>query len=392
MSFRILSLDGGGIRGVITARILQQVEQEIINQGKGESLKDYFDLIAGTSTGSILAAGIILGKKSDELINLYLHQGKEIFPKKNQWEKLTGQITSAFGLLSKPKYTHDGLIKILQKPEILGNTRIKDIQKPMLLILAYDTLYRNTTFFTNFHPDFPHRWYDDCYLWQICTASASAPTFFPPHELKPVDTETIGNWEFPHVDGGISANTPALAAIALINRINRSSLVSEEIKREYKLDKVKLEDISILSIGTGQTTKPYSYEQIRNWKGLDWINNIPSMFIDPNAEVTNTICRELMGGFESKTYLRLQFDLNKKFEAKPEETYKDSRILLNEKKRVNEFTGKKVSESIDDASEEFIQQLIDTTVAFIEKGHSYENRNDKGPPVKEAIKDFIKHN
>lgn len=88
MSFKILSLDGGGIRGVITARILQEVERQI-QQQQGKSLHEYFDLIAGTSTGSILTAGIAAKKNSSELVQLYQEQGKQIFPieRKERYKK-----------------------------------------------------------------------------------------------------------------------------------------------------------------------------------------------------------------------------------------------------------------------------------------------------------------
>ena len=75
MTFRILCLDGGGIRGVMPALILQEIEQQL-----GSPLKNHFDLIAGTSTGSILAVGIALGKSPEELLNLYLEKGLQIFP------------------------------------------------------------------------------------------------------------------------------------------------------------------------------------------------------------------------------------------------------------------------------------------------------------------------
>ncbi len=78
MTFKILSLDGGGIRGVISARILMEVEKQIREQ-KNQSLAEYFDLIAGTSTGSILAAGIALGYTASELLNIYRQEGERIF-------------------------------------------------------------------------------------------------------------------------------------------------------------------------------------------------------------------------------------------------------------------------------------------------------------------------
>ncbi|MEA5624421.1 patatin-like phospholipase family protein [Nostoc sp. UHCC 0251] len=391
MSFKILALDGGGIRGVVAARILQQVEQEIRNQGKGNFLHEYFDLIAGTSTGSILAGGIAVGKESNELIKLYQDRGKDIFPldRKERYKNFPPLIKSIIDVFSTSKYSHNGIINVLK--DAYKSTKIKDIEKPILLILAYDTLYRNTTFFTNCHPDLGDRWYDDCYLWEICTASASAPTFFPPYKLEPVDKEKFGDWEFPHIDGGVSANNPALAALSLVMRISQSS-VSPTIKQKYKLDNLRLEDISILSIGTGQTGEPYQYKQISKWRGLDWVQNLTNIFMEPTSEIDSTICRQIMGGYDSKRYLRLQFNLNETFKPKPKETYKDPRIVLAPEDRKNQFTGKKVTEEIDNTNPEIIEQLINTTSAFIAKGLTYYTRDDSGSPIKEAIASFIKVN
>ncbi|MHC5594529.1 MAG: patatin-like phospholipase family protein [Nostoc sp.] len=391
MSFRILALDGGGIRGIIAARILQQVEQEIRNQGKGNFLHEYFDLVAGTSTGSMLTGGIAIGNESDELIKMYLDRGKDIFPtdRKDRYKNFPPIIKSILDVLSPPKYSHDGITTVLK--DAYKSTRMKDIEKPIILILAYDTLYRNTTFFTNCHPDIGDRWYDDCYLWEICTASASAPTFFPPYKLEPVDKEKFGDWEFPHIDGGVSANNPSLAALSLVMRISQSS-VSPAIKQKYKLENLRLEDISILSIGTGQTGEPCQYQQISKWRGFDWAKNLTNIFMEPTSEIATTICRQIMGGYDSKRYLRLQFDLNETFKPKPKETYKDPRIVLPPEDRKNRFTGEKVNQEIDNTNSEILQQLIDTTSVFIDNGHTYYTRDDSGPLVKKAIASFVSDN
>jgi uncharacterized protein len=391
MSFKILALDGGGIRGVVAARILQEVEQQIRNQGKGEFLHEYFDLIAGTSTGSILTGGIAVGNTSDQLIKMYQNRGKDIFPtaRKERYKNFPSFIKSILDVFSESRYSHDGIISVLK--DAYKSTRIKDIEKPIILILAYDTLYRNTTFFTNCHPDLGDRWYDDCYLWEICTASASAPTFFPPYKLEPVDKEKFGDWEFPHIDGGVSANNPSLAALSLVMRVSQSS-VDPIIKQKYKLNNLRLEDISILSIGTGQTGEPYQYKQISNWRGLDWVKNLTNIFMEPTSEIGSTICRQIMGGYESKRYLRLQFDLNETFKPKPQETYKDPRIVLPPEDRKNKFTNQKISEEIDNANFEIVQQLIDTTSAFIDRGLTYYTRDDSGSPIKKAIASFIREN
>lgn len=390
MSFKILSLDGGGIRGVITARILQEVERQI-QELKGQSLHEYFDLIAGTSTGSILTAGIAVGRNSAELVQLYQEQGQQIFPlkQKERYRKFPSFIQSLLEAFSPPKYSHQGLVDVLTN--VLGYKRIQDIENPIILILAYDTLYRNTTFFTNCHPDVGPRWYDECYLWQLCTASAAAPTFFPPYKLEPVNKEKFGHWVFPHIDGGVGANNPALAALSLVMKLSQSS-ISTEIKHKYHLEGVNLEDIAILSIGTGQSGEPFVFEQVQSWRGINWAQHLVDIFMEPTSEVSNTICRQIMGGNNSQRYLRLQFDLNEKFQAKEEETYRDTRTLLKREERINRFTQNPLSEEMDDARTRTLSQFIDAASRYIEEGFTYYTRNGCGPKVKDAIAAFIMSN
>jgi uncharacterized protein len=385
MSFKILSLDGGGMRGIISARILQEVERQL-QEKTGKSLSEYFDMIAGTSTGSILTSGIATSKSSQQLINLYKTRGKIIFPP----SLLPPFLQGISDLFWPSKYTHEGLIKVLKAE--LGSIKISEIKRPIILILAYDLLYRNTTFFTNCHPDQGHRWYDDTPLWEICVSSSSAPTYFPPYQLKVYNTQKFGNWSFPHIDGGVSANNPSLAAISLVLRISQNPNVPLEIKQEYKLDNLKLDDISVLSISTGRSGEPYLYEAAKEWKPLDWAQKVVDVFMEPTAEIATTISRQLLGGYSSKRYLRLEFELNERFQAKENETYKDTRELVAKDQRINRFTQKRLCEAIDDASNEYINDALEAATAYIATGRTYYTRNDYGPLVKDAIADFLANN
>jgi patatin-like phospholipase/acyl hydrolase len=393
MSFRILSLDGGGIRGVISAKILEEVERQI-REIKGQSLDQYFDMVAGTSTGSILTAGIASKKTAKQLIEIYQKTGEVIFPYKKS--KFPGILQSLISMVSPPKYTHEGLIKCLRSE--LGEVKIKEIESPIILIPAYDMQYRNTTFFTNCHPDVGDRWYDDTPLWEICVCSSSAPTYFPAYELRPYNTEKFGNWSFPHIDGGVSANNPALAAISQVIKISQSKSVAPEVKQKYKLDNLTLDDISVLSIGTGQTGEPFEYQDLKNWKTLDLMSHVVDVFMEPTSEIASTICRQIIGGFESSRYLRLQFDLNERFKPKTNETYKDTRELVKAENRTNRFlkdekgNNVKVSEQIDDARKEIIDQLIGAAEGFIKEGCTYYTRDNCGPKVTNAIASFINSN
>jgi patatin-like phospholipase/acyl hydrolase len=109
VTFRILSFDGGGIRGVMSAAMLRVVEQQI-----GKPLNQYFDLIAGTSTGSILAAAVATGLKSQEIIDLYKQNGQRIFPYTSLCSRQRLGLVWQYGV-SAPKYSDEGLNKVLQE-------------------------------------------------------------------------------------------------------------------------------------------------------------------------------------------------------------------------------------------------------------------------------------
>jgi uncharacterized protein len=397
MSFKILCLDGGGIRGLIAARILQELEEQI-----QQPLSEYFDLIAGTSTGSILAGGLAYGLTAKQLVEIYQNDGLNIFPYnsykspkrlsyilkyksevardsiKNIWKEISQppykpspkrlhELLSVFE--RAPKFTHEGLISVLKK--YFGDTKIQEITKTKLLIFAYDTFYRNTTFFTNSHPE-KHRWYDDMELWKICTSSSSAPTFFPPYNFKWNDAN--GNeWQFPHVDGGVSANNPSLAALI----------------HAMSVEKQKIEDISLVSIGTGRTTEPFDYDDVRSWGLLDWAGQIPGIFMGAQLQITGGLSQQILESVNPHHFLRLQFELNQRLGVR--KSPDNPREILPKEMQVNKYTGKKVSESIDDASKKNLDQMLEMTEAFL-NSNDYKEVDGKSLSVKESIARFVAAN
>jgi len=393
-TFKILSLDGGGIRGVLSARLLQEVET-ILKKEKNQKLHEYFDLVAGTSTGSILAAGITCQMNAEEMINVYKNEGKNIFLKSVSWQRKWRKLSQLIGnncLYPHTTRDNQGLANVLEK--VLSETHIgkklgrsptmadikQEIEKnttlPFLLILAYDVLSRNTTWFTC---DDEKEWYYDNKLSEICTASSSAPTFFPPYKLH------YGEGILPHIDGGVSANNPELAAI--------SHALSMKIKDKPN---PKIDQIAVLSIGTGRTTRPYTYDQINKWGALEWIKNIPNIFLDPSAGNSLFIAQLLFKGICNENHLRLDFDLNERFESdtqggkvrklleKPYNKY--IRQRNQEEKTVSEET---VSEEIDNPDN--CDQLIDAAECYLKHGKilNYPKQDDK-VPVRDAIQKFIK--
>lgn len=181
-TYKILALDGGGFRGVMTAQILVAVEEEI-KKKYSCALHEYFDLVTGTSTGSILATGIALGKSATDMLKLYKDNGDRIFPR---WQRIRrrfrGLLTSA-GLYNSKK----GLGPVLKdKFGQLAINRLSDEipDAPVLLIPAYNLTERYTTWFCSNNPKNSPSWFDEIPIWQICTCSSSAPTFFPPFHLS----------------------------------------------------------------------------------------------------------------------------------------------------------------------------------------------------------------
>lgn len=284
MPFRILSLDGGGIRGIIAAVILSEVEK-IINV----PLNRYFDLIAGTSTGSILAAAIATGKSSQEIIQLYRKKGKSIFPYTNILSPQRLSLLAQYGL-SAPKYSDKGLIDALQTE--FGNTKLGDINSPKLLITAYDTIDRQFIVFKNWQKNKP--WINSP-LWEVCVCSSSAPTFFPAHLLT-TETKT-----YSLVDGGIGANNPSACAVAEALRLEKP-----------------LRDIAVISIGTGNATQPIPYAKVRDWGLVQWIweGRLIEIIMSASAEVNDYITQQVMTTPEMEneatpSYFRLQPKITK---------------------------------------------------------------------------------
>lgn len=296
MTFRILSLDGGGMRGIMTSRMLQKVEEKL-----GSPLKDHFDLIAGTSTGSIVAAALCIGKSAQEISDIYLEDGLQIFPYKDLVSTKRLPLILKYGL-SAPKFSDEGVSSVLKKH--FGDTKLADltpnpeegIKSTKFLAPAYDTISRNPVIFKSWTH---HRWYAQVPIWEVCVSSASAPTYFPAHQIQ------HDGQEYSLIDGGVCANNPASCALA-----EGIKLLREET-RESVGDVIN--QIKILSIGTGDPATPIPWEQVRGWGLVQWGLRIADVFMDAPPDIHRYVTQQIMGGNESELeqrFLRLQFPLD----------------------------------------------------------------------------------
>jgi uncharacterized protein len=191
--FNILSISGGGIRGIVAASVIQRLQSDV------KFLQD-IDLFSGTSTGSIIAAALASGKFSTvEIVELYRDIGPQVF-KVNTLD----QIKSIFGLY-KAKYSSDGLEKVMAK--VFGDMKMKDL-KHRVLIPAIDIGGKNRPFRAKYFDNFKDSYDLDLKVADVVVASCSGPTYFP---AKKISTP-FGDRYF--CDGGVVCNHSAVAAIA----------------------------------------------------------------------------------------------------------------------------------------------------------------------------------
>ncbi|MEW5831687.1 MAG: CBASS cGAMP-activated phospholipase [Campylobacterota bacterium] len=271
--FRILCLDGGGIRGLYSAQLLKRIQDDC-----GVNFYNDFDLIVGTSTGSILAGSIVKKIAIDKVISLYEYEGKNIF--KKRWLSRIG----LFGSRYNPNPLKEQLKTIFE------NTVFGDIEKPLLICATDIGNSTQFVFKTTFNGQNDSNGNTKelvrdkkIALYDAILASSSAPIFFPPHK--------IGNHLL--ADGGLWANSPVLVALA-------------EAKKIFK---VEPQDVSIVSIGTGVEENDYHINTkfwgfLTGWKREKLI----SMILNLQTKTNNSLLQFLM---PKENILRLTYTSDK---------------------------------------------------------------------------------
>lgn len=272
---RILTLDGGGIRGLVSAIWLEALEARLHAAGKGP-LHAHFDLIAGSSTGALIAMGLAIGMPAKDITALYESFGDEVFP--GAAERLWSRVTRSFSQgLSAPRYSHKGIERVLKR--VFGE-RTLGSASPRAMAIAYDTVTRNPLFLKSYKPE-----HADIPLWEVCRAATAAPAYFPAH------LATIERRRRALIDGGVVANNPTACAIAEAVRLN---------------DDASLRGIVLLSVGTGQTTRPISEREATSWGPLEWAIPIIDVLFDGSADSVDYIATQLLG---EGHYFRMQAPL-----------------------------------------------------------------------------------
>ena len=262
---RVLAIDGGGIRGLIPAIVLTELERRA-----GRRIFELFDLIAGTSTGGILACALCAPEPlpASEVVKLYEEEGPEIFDR-----SLFKRIKSADGLLDE-KYDDAALDRALER--FLGHKRLSE-SRPDLIVPVYDTALPGPYFFKTSKArenaaehDFP--------LSVVARATSAAPTYFEPVEASGRSM----------VDGGVFAANPAMCGLAEV------------------LGTVAPRDVVLLSLGTGERTHRREFDEIKDWGVAKWARPILDVVFDGASDTVDFQLRSVLG---DERYLRLQTEL-----------------------------------------------------------------------------------
>jgi uncharacterized protein len=271
---KILAVDGGGIRGIVPAAVLAEVERRT-----GRRIHELFDLIAGTSTGGILACaltrpaddGVSARFTAEELIDLYVSEGPRIFHR-----DLLKRITSIEGWIDE-RYDDAGLDAALKR--YLGDARLKDALTPVM-VTAYDLVGRFAFFFRSARAAVDPAY--DYAMWEVARATSAAPTYFEPAQV----TDAAGEHTYTLVDGGVFAVNPAMCAYADLAPHGPVELVA--------------------SLGTGSHTRPIPFEKARGWGQLEWARPIIDVVFDGAADTVDFQTSVLV---PSGGYVRLQTEL-----------------------------------------------------------------------------------
>jgi len=284
---KIMSIDGGGIRGLIPAIVLSEIERRT-----GKYIAEMFDIIAGTSTGGILSLGMVKANEegkpkyyASELAKIYKDRGDEIFST-TFWKRMN--------TLSDEKYPATGIEKILDEyfgDDWLGDTVKKsNSEEPVdLLITAYELARRDTWFFKSRNAgrgDYNFK------LKDIARCTSAAPTYFEPAKVQSED-----GTDYFMVDGGVYANNPAMCAYI-------------EGQKNYGPDN----DFLLVSIGTGDIFRPINYEDAKDWGALGWVKPIIDMMFDGTDNVIHNQLNILFSNKPSPSrYFRFQREIQNEF-------------------------------------------------------------------------------
>ncbi len=278
--FKVLAVDGGGIRGIIPALVLAEIELRT-----KRAICDMFDLVAGTSTGGIIALGVVkpgangkIDKSAADIVNIYRQTGTKIFPR-------TFLQGLHLGLIRGAKYSAAGLESVVK--DQFGDTRLKDALKPVI-VPAHDIGRQLPMFFKSekarISPD------ADFAMRDVVRATTAAPTYFTPTKVQPADASA----SYALIDGGIDAGNPAMCAYAEAIKMGQAG-----------------GGVLMVSLGTGEQGSSLNYEEACEWGAVEWAGPLIGTVMDgSNVTVDYQLRQILQTAAPPQMYYRFQVTLD----------------------------------------------------------------------------------
>jgi patatin-like phospholipase/acyl hydrolase len=249
--YKILSIDGGGIKGLYSATVLQKMEERY------GPLHQHFNLICGTSTGGIIALALASGIPASKVVEFYKESGPKIFPYHSSWKRKLHWLKQ---ILWKSKYSNKHLREALEG--VFGEKKIEDCKAHVLIPTVNITTGEPCVFKSDHVPQLTRD--KKRLLTEVALATSAAPTYFPIVELQ----MKTGIEQF--VDGGLVANNPALYGI-------------QEYLKHYKND-VRFNDYSLLSISSLNEAVKFP-ELVTNKRKsfVSWNDKLISLMVDSQS-------------------------------------------------------------------------------------------------------------
>ncbi|XP_047306202.1 patatin-like protein 2 [Impatiens glandulifera] len=306
----VLSIDGGGIRGIIPGTILKFLESELQKLDGGHvRLADYFDVIAGTSTGGLVTAMLTAPDENNrplfaakDINNFYLEHCPKIFPQdRSYFCGLKKMMRSFYG----PKYDGAYLHRIIR--EKLGNLRLHQTLTNVA-IPAFDIKELQPTIFSTY--EVKHSPVMNALLSDICISTSAAPTYLPTYHFQNKDHSGKIR-DFNLTDGGVAANNPTLVAIGEVTKQIMKG--STDFSTISQMDYSKL---LVISLGTGSAKceGKYNAKDAAKWGAIKWISHdgsipIIDVYTQASADMVDIHLNIIFQTLDSKkNYLRIQDD------------------------------------------------------------------------------------
>jgi uncharacterized protein len=322
MKVRVLSIDGGGAKGIIPAVILEYIENKLKELAKNPKarLSDFLDFTAGTAAGALTSTMILVpnekGRPRYEMKDVIqqLFKFSKVYYRKKDWRTLWGRIGAKYPV-EKVKNVH---------LETFSFWKLKDLIKPTL-VTGYDILNREPVVFTNKCISLKHC---DYFVKDVVRGSGASPAWIDPAEFRDGTSKNI------IINSNMIANNPSLMGYI---ELGKTPKITDKFKR------ISPENVIVLSIGTGQANLPkYSFDKAKKWNKGKWFDLVTSMSIQSSTIIPHINLKNLFKSYNAEdNYIRI-----------------DPAILLG-------------SHNIMDTSDENMKNLLQDAKNYIAANHEF---------------------